>query len=82
MDDFGEYFFCAFLPLCLLFLFVQVFPTSSDMEEIEESSDPGSIFSRNYGHRDTIPLNVTPQPMQEVANEDLLDIELKKQGEK
>ena len=54
----------------------------NDMEEIEESSDPGSIFSRNYGHRDTIPLNVTPQPMQEVANEDLLDIELKKQGEK
>ena len=35
----------------------------NDMEIIEKSSDPDSIFSRNYGHRYTIPLNVTPKSM-------------------
>ena len=54
------------------------------MKEIKESSDPESIFSYSFGERNTIVLHVTLKSMQEemrkrVANEDLSDMELKKQ---
>ena len=55
-----------------------------DMKEIEKSSDPESIFSWSCGYRTTIVLHVTLKSLEEkmrkrVANEDLSDMELKKQ---
>ena len=57
---------------------------NEELEAIEKSSDPDSIFSYSTGCRDTITLHVTPKSVQEemrkrVADEDLLNMELKKQ---
>ena len=55
-----------------------------DMKEIGKSSDPESIFSWSCGYRTTIVLHVSLKSLEEemrkrVANEDLSDMELKKQ---
>ena len=56
----------------------------SHMKKIEKSSDPESIFCCSWGHRWTFSLHVTPESMQDemrkrVANENLSDMESKKQ---
>ena len=55
-----------------------------DMNKIQKSSDPETIFSRSSGYRWTLALHVPSKSKQEemgkrVANEDTSDMELKKQ---
>ena len=56
----------------------------NSMKEIRKSSDPESIFSRSYGFRITLALHVTLESIEEemrkrVANEDLSNMEFKRQ---